>query len=58
MSGGGDTLSITTSWSWEEESWAWSFSSVTFAKVGPYSVVIRARTWARVNLVTHKSAAG
>jgi hypothetical protein len=58
VSGGGGAFSITTSWSWEEEIWAWSFSSVTFANVGPYSVVIRARTWARVNLVTHKLAAG
>jgi len=26
---------------------------VTFAKEGPYSLVIRARTWASPNLVTH-----
>ena len=31
---------------------------MTFANVGPYSVVIRARTWASVNLVTHKISRG
>ena len=55
MSGGGSALSISTSWSCEEEIWAWSLSSVTFAKFGPYSFVMRARTWASVNLVTHIS---
>ena len=52
--GGSSAFSISTSSSCEEAAiCAWSLSSVTFAKVGPYSVVIRARTWASVNLVTH-----